>query len=93
MPPGSTLIVRAHGIDIVLVEKRYPIYGYQALEQLGLDPRSRRVIVVKSGNNFYDGYVDIAGDVVYVMTPGLLGHIKDLDPEKIQRPKWPFDGQ
>jgi microcystin degradation protein MlrC len=98
-PVGTIAIVRVpsgkagyeQGIDVVLVEKRYPIYGYRALESLGLEPRNRRVIVVKSGNNFYDGYADIAGDVIYVMSPGLLGRVEDQDPRHIERPKWPFD--
>jgi microcystin degradation protein MlrC len=95
VPVGAIAVVRADsgkmGIDIVLVEKRYPIYGYKALESLGLHPRDSRVIVVKSSNNFYDGYEAIAGDVVYVMSPGLLSRVIDLKPLKMQRPKWPFD--
>ena len=90
-PVGTIAVVRAHGIDIVLVEKRYPIYGYKVLEALGLEPSKSRVIVVKSANNFYDGYVDIAGDVLYVMSPGLIGPTRDQQLENIERPKWPFD--
>jgi len=88
---GTIAVVQAHGIDIVLVDKRYPIYGYRALESLGLDPAGRRAIVIKSGNNFYDGYADIAGDVVYVISAGLLGRIRDQIFHNIDRPKWPFD--
>jgi len=90
-PVGTIAVVRAHGIDIVLVEKRYPIYGYKVLEALEMEPRDSRVIVVKSANNFYDGYVEIAGDVLYVMSPGLIGYTRDLRLTRIDRPKWPFD--
>jgi microcystin degradation protein MlrC len=88
---GTIAVVRSHGIDIVLLEERIPIYGYKVLEGLGLDPKNRRFIVVKSGNSFYPGYVDIAGDVLYVMSPGLLGRIEQQTMRNIQRPKWPWD--
>ncbi len=91
MAVGTIAVVRSHGIDIVLLEERIPIYGYKVLEGLGLDPKNRRFIVVKSGNSFYPGYADIAGDVLYVMSPGLLGRIEQQTMRNIQRPKWPFD--
>ncbi len=90
-PVGTMAVLRTHGIDVVVANQRYPIYGYPVLEDLGLKPAERRFIVVKSGNQFYSGYIDIAGDVVYVVSPGLLGRVGDMQMKRIQRPKWPYD--
>jgi len=88
---GTIAVVRAQGIDIVLVEKRYPIYGYTVLEWLGMRPAQSRMIVVKSANNFYSGYVDIAGDVVYMFSPGLINSTVGQGMTEISRPLWPYD--
>ena len=50
------------------------------------------MLVVKSANNFYAGFEEIAAEVLYVDTPGLTGgDITELPFTKIRRPMWPFD--
>ncbi|UCC39509.1 MAG: M81 family metallopeptidase [Candidatus Aminicenantes bacterium] len=88
---GAIAVVRVKGIDILLTKKRFPVYDYRLLEQLNLDPRNKRVIVVKSMNNFYAGFEPIMGSVLYVWSPGLWIPVVERQFKRIKRPKWPFD--
>ncbi len=88
---GAIAVVRVKGIDILLTKKRFPVYDYRLLEELNLDPRNKRVIVVKSMNNFYAGFAPIMGSVLYVWSPGLVIPPAEMKFKRIKRPKWPFD--
>ena len=89
---GDVAVVRAHGIDVVLNSVRTTALSYHRFEDVGIDPLSKKVLVVKSANNFYAGFEEIAAEVLYLDTPGLTGgDITELPFTKIRRPKWPFD--
>ena len=89
---GPAAVVRAHGIDIALETRRTPAWDWKHFEALGLDPRKRKYLVVKSANNHYAGFEEIAGDYIYISGPGACNmRITDTQFTHIQRPKWPFD--
>jgi len=88
---GALAVVRSKGIDILLTKKRFPVYDWRMLEQMNLDPKNKRVIVVKSANNFYAGFEPIMGSVLYVLSPGLCRLPGERPMMRIKRPKWPFD--
>ncbi|MBN1221725.1 MAG: M81 family metallopeptidase [Candidatus Aminicenantes bacterium] len=88
---GALAVVRSRGIDIVLTKRRFPVYDWRMLEQMELDPKNKRVIVVKSANNFYAGFEAIMGSVIYVLSPGLCRLPGERPMTRIERPKWPFD--
>ena len=88
---GTIAVVRHKNIDIVLIEKRYPIYGHKILKALDLKPEDRRAIVVKSAGNFYDGYTDIASEFVYMLSPGLMGPVGSYDYKVFDRKIWPMN--
>jgi microcystin degradation protein MlrC len=59
---------------------------------VGIDPRSRRIVVVKSTQHFHAGFGPFAADVLYVGGPGALERdLARLPYRRIVRPKWPFD--
>ena len=89
---GDVAVVRAYGIDIVLNSVRTTALHSRRFEDVGIDPLAKKVLVVKSANNFYAGFEEIAAEVLYVDTPGLTGgDITELPFTKIRRPMWPFD--
>jgi len=88
---GALAVVRSRSIDILLTDKRFPVYDWRVLEQMNLDPRNKRVIVVKSANNFYAGFEPIMGSVHYVLSPGLCRPSTERPMTRIKRPMWPFD--
>ena len=89
---GKAVVVRTHGIDIALETRRTPAWEWAHFQALGLNPRRRKYLVVKSANNHYAGFEEIAGDYVYISVPGACNmRITDTQFTHIQRPKWPFD--
>ena len=58
--------------------------------QLGLDPASKRLVVVKSTQHFYAGFEPLATEVLYVSSPGTLSSDHGAIPyAKRQTPFWP----
>jgi microcystin degradation protein MlrC len=88
---GALAVVRTKGIDILLTDKRFPVYDWRLLEQMNLDPQNKKFIVVKSANNFYAGFEPIMGSVLYILSPGLCRLPGERPMKRINRPMWPFD--
>ncbi|WP_028222307.1 M81 family metallopeptidase [Paraburkholderia oxyphila] len=60
------------GIDIVLVTVREQTIAPTAFTDLGIDLKSKRLVVVKSMQHFHAEFAPIAREVLYVSTPGAL---------------------
>ena len=59
--------------------------------QLGCDLTGKKIVVVKSAQNFYASYAQLARRVIYVTAPGSVTQdLKSLPFRKIKRPKWPL---
>ncbi len=89
---GPVAVVRANGIDIALETQRTPAWEWSHFDALKLEPKTRKFLIVKSANNHYAGFQDIAGDYIYISTAGACNmQITDTPFKNIQRPKWPFE--
>jgi microcystin degradation protein MlrC len=86
-PLGLAAVVRADGVEIILISERTSAYDYHHFENAGIDPRARKVLVVKSANQFYAGFEEIAAEVLYAGAPGLTGNLKQFEFTRIDRPK------
>jgi microcystin degradation protein MlrC len=52
---------------------------------------SKHILVVKSTNNFYAGFADIAAAVIHISTPGGNTHDVSTLPYKLaDRNQWPL---
>lgn len=67
---GDAVWVQGEGIDVILNSKRFQTGNPDMMTQLGLDPTTRKMIVVKSTQHFYAGFGPIASRVIYVAGPG-----------------------
>jgi microcystin degradation protein MlrC len=91
MAMGDCALVRAQGVDIVLVSARNQAMNIDLFTNLGCDPAARKIVVVKSAQHFYASYSTIARHVVYVGAPGVATpDWKSLTYRKITLPKWPL---
>jgi len=94
VPLGDCAAVRIGNIDVVLITKRTQALGLELFTNLGIDPRERKIVVVKSTNHFMAAYGLIAKKVVYVDSDGPLARdYRKLPYTKVQRPIWPLDEQ
>jgi microcystin degradation protein MlrC len=79
-PVGDVAGLRVNGIDIVVGSERCQTYSPAIFEDLGIDPRRKAILVVKSTQHFYGAFKPIAGEVIYMSAPGAV----PPDPRQIR---------
>ena len=92
VPLGDCAAVRVAGIDIILNSNRAQAFEPDLFSNLGIDPMSRKMLVVKSANHFYGAFSKIARKVIYIDAGGPYpGDPRKVAYKKIRRPIWPLD--
>ena len=88
---GDAVWVRAaNGLDLVLNSVRTQVFHPDAFTGLGIDPASKRVVVVKSTQHFYAGFAPIAAEVIYVNAPGAIPpDFANIPYRRFTAPYWP----
>jgi microcystin degradation protein MlrC len=94
VPLGACAAVRVGGVDVVLITKRTQALGLELFTNLGIDPRQKRILVVKSTNHFMAAYGPIAKHVLYIDSDAPLSRdYRKIAYRKVARPIWPLDGE
>jgi microcystin degradation protein MlrC len=89
---GDCAAVRIGGVEVVLISNRQQALGLELFTNLGIDPRSKKLVVVKSTNHFMAAFGPIAKKVIYVETDGPLSRdYRKVPYTRINRPIWPID--
>ena len=84
-------VVLTGGITIVLAARRRPYHNIQDFSHLGLDPKSVRLLVVKSGY-LSPELAPIANPNLMALTDGVVNQdIAGLVSKRRLRPAYPFD--
>ena len=92
VPIGDAVWVQGSGVDIVLNTHRFQTGHPDMMTQLGLDPATRHIIVVKSTQHFYAGFAPIARKLLYVAGPGTSNpDTLALAYRHVEQPFWPRD--
>jgi len=92
VPLGDCAAVRAGSVDVVLISKRTQALGLELFTNLGIDPRQKRVVAVKSTNHFMAAFGPIAKKVLYVDSDAPLARdYRRIAYRKVTRPIWPLD--
>ncbi|NNF99610.1 MAG: M81 family metallopeptidase [Desulfobacteraceae bacterium] len=90
-PIGDTVWVSGSGLDIILSTVRSQCYSLEAFVNSGVDPLSKRIIVVKSANHFYTAFAPTAKKVLFIATPGTTNpDIQQIPYKQLNRPVWPL---
>jgi microcystin degradation protein MlrC len=88
---GDAVWIESAGIDIVLISLRRQATGTDVFTDLGCDHAARRIVVVKSAQQFHASFSKVVTPGLYVSAPGeTTTYIQNLDYRKIRRPKWPL---
>lgn len=89
---GAAAAVRVGGVDVILNSHRVQTLSRDCFTELGIDPSSKRILVVKSNQHFYAHYAPIAGRVLYTDAPGTTSNvIARRTYHNLRRPIWPLD--
>lgn len=92
VPLGDCAAVRVGGVEIVLISNRTQALGLELFTNLGVDPRQKKLVVVKSTNHFMAAYGPIAKKVIYIDSDGPLSRdYRKVPYTRISQPIWPRD--
>jgi microcystin degradation protein MlrC len=89
---GDSAAIRIGGVEIVLISNRTQALGREVFTNLGVDPTSKRVVVVKSANHFRAAFGPIAGQIIYADGKGNVPiDCRAHRFERVARPLFPLD--
>jgi microcystin degradation protein MlrC len=88
---GDAAALQIEGVTVIVNTRRSQCHSRDCFTKLGVDPSTKKVVVVKSMQHFHAAYAPIASEVVYVAAPGALVPDWSLLPyTKVDRHQWPF---
>ena len=64
-PFGDAAWIHFDGIDVILNSTRAQSFDPSLFSAMGIDPRSRNILLIKSTNHFYDSFSKIASEIIY----------------------------
>jgi microcystin degradation protein MlrC len=92
VPLGDCAAIRIGGVEVVLITSRTQALGLELFENVGIDPRTRKMVVVKSTNHFMAAFGPIAKKVIYIDSDGPLSrNYRKIPYARLQRPIYPLD--
>jgi microcystin degradation protein MlrC len=89
---GPSALVRLAGteIDVILNTNRTQTFEPDVFSNLGVEPTSKRILLIKSTNHFYAGFAPIAEGIVYIDAGAPYpSHPRETNYRKLKRPIWP----
>ncbi|MEA3400173.1 MAG: M81 family metallopeptidase [Armatimonadota bacterium] len=89
---GRTVVFVVGEVEVVLTEQRIQPYDCEALRSVGIEPRERLLIGLKSAVHFRADYGPLASAIFEVDTPGIHNpDVTRLQFQRLRRPIWPLD--
>ena len=85
---GNMALLSSEHVDVAICTRRNQTFHADAFRAVGAEPADYRVVVVKSAQHFYNGFVGLAKEILYVATPG--GADPDVTRKPYTKRKTPF---
>ena len=67
---GKTAVLRQNGVEVLVASIRQQPIHTETFSHLGIDPRARRIVALKSSVHFRAGFQPIAAEVITCASPG-----------------------
>lgn len=92
VPLGDSVCITMPGkIDIILNSVRSQSFSPDLFSNLGVDPLSKNILVIKSANHFYKAFAAISDHIIFVDADGPYPcHPREINYQKLKRPIWPI---
>ncbi|HET7413100.1 MAG TPA: M81 family metallopeptidase [Pararhizobium sp.] len=90
---GPTALVRIAGteIDVILNTNRTQTFEPDIFTNLGVDPLSKKALLIKSTNHFHAGFAPVAREILYTEVEGCYpSNPTTTGYKKLSRPIWPI---
>jgi microcystin degradation protein MlrC len=68
---GKTAVLKQNGVEVLVASIRQQPIHRETFSHLGIDPRERRIVALKSSVHFRAGFQEIAQDVITCASPGM----------------------
>lgn len=82
------------GVEVVLITNRTQALGLEIFRNVGIEPKERKLVVVKSTNHFMAAFGPIAERVMYLDTDGPIPRdYRRIPYTRVERPIWPLDAE
>ncbi len=89
---GRTAVIKTGGIEVILTEERSQPLDAEVLRSVGIEPRDRKLIALKSAVHYRADYTPIAHEILEVDTPGVHSpNLMNFRYENLRRPIYPID--
>ena len=89
---GRTVVIKTGGVEVILTEERSQPLDAEVLRSVGIEPRDRKLIALKSAVHYRADYTSIAHEILEVDTPGVHSpNLANFRYENLRRPIYPLD--
>ncbi len=89
---GRTAVIDVDGIEVILTERSHAPNDPEIYRRNGVEPRDKKILVLKSRGHFRAAYEPFSKGVIEVDGPGLTTpNLGRFTFTKIPHPMWPFD--
>lgn len=90
-PFGDAAWISFDGIDVILNSTRAQSFDPSLFSAMGIEPTSRKILLIKSTNHFYDSFSRIASEIVYCSAGKPYPNNPATTPySKARRDIWPM---
>jgi microcystin degradation protein MlrC len=91
VPIGDSALIAFDGIEVILNSTRAQSFDYSLFEAFGIDPRQKRILLIKSTNHFYESFARIAAEILYCSAGRPYPNNPKVTPyRKARRDIWPM---
>ena len=92
MNMGPTVVLDTGRVEIVVISRHHEPNDLNCFLSLGIDPRTRRYLMLKSRVHYRAGFSDIARDIIECAGTGVCtSDYNMLDFRNVRRPIYPLD--
>ncbi|SFV38339.1 Microcystin degradation protein MlrC, contains DUF1485 domain [Devosia crocina] len=90
-PFGDAAWIAFDGIDVILNSTRAQSFDPSLYSALGIDPKERKILLIKSTNHFYDSFSRIAAQIIYCSAgKPYPNRPAETDYRKARKDIWPM---
>ena len=65
VPMGASALIEFDGVQVILNSTRAQAFEPSLFENMGINPTSQDILVIKSTNHFYAGFKNISDQIIY----------------------------
>lgn len=70
VPLGDSVWIEVAGVDIILNSVRSQVFNPDVFSNFGIDPTTKKILLIKSTNHFHDAFSRISQDILYAAIDG-----------------------